>query len=159
MRQGTDRRDSVDDLHRPRVVDGQRASALRFGDPRALALFAALPTFRVLPDGFGNRDLRDTIAPLLGLSVDDYHRGRATYDLRRLRLRGLVERIPFTRRYRVTDDGLRTATCCHRIRARVLRPATSVVFDASSPHARVNRAIGVFDEEVARPWEGKACAA
>ena len=37
--------------------------------------------------------------------------------------------------------------CCHRTHARVLRPAIS---DQSSPHARVNRAIGVFDEEVAR---------
>ena len=147
-----------DDLHRPRVVDGQRASALRFGDPRALALFAALLTFRVLPDGFGNRDLRETVAPLLGLSVDDYHRGRATYDLRRLRLRGLVERVPFTRRYRVTDDGLRTAMCCHRTHARVLRPAMSAVFDAAS-NARIERAVAVFDDEIARLWEGKALAA
>ena len=37
------------DLHRPRVVDGQRASALRFGAPRAQTLLAALLAFRVLP--------------------------------------------------------------------------------------------------------------
>ena len=107
-----------DDLHRSRIVDGQRASALRFGDPRAQALFAALLAFRVLPDGFRNRDLRETVAALLGWPVEDYGRGRATYDLRRLRLRGLVERIPFTRCYRVTDDGLRTAMCYHRTHAR-----------------------------------------
>ena len=74
------------DLHRPRVVDRQRASALCFGDPRAQALLAALLAFRVLPDGFQNRDLRQTVAPLLGLSFEEYSRGRMTYDLRRLRL-------------------------------------------------------------------------
>ena len=102
---------TFDDLHRPRVVDRQRASALRFGDPRVQSLLAALLAFRVLPDGFQNRDLRETAAPLMGLSVEEYGRGRMTYDLRRLRLHGLIERIPFTRRYRVTDHGLRTALC------------------------------------------------
>lgn len=36
--------------------------------------------------------------------------------------------------------------CCHRTHARVLQPAIS----DQSPHVRVNRANGVFDEEVAR---------
>ena len=39
----------VRDLYRPRPVDGQRAWALRFGDPCAQALLAALSAFRVLP--------------------------------------------------------------------------------------------------------------
>ena len=33
-----------------------------------------------------------------------------TYQLRRLRLRGLIRRIPKTHRYEVTEQGLRTAT-------------------------------------------------
>ena len=149
-----------DDLHRSRIVDGQRASALRFGDPRAQALFAALLAFRVLPDGFANRDLREAVAPLLGLPGDGYGRGRTTYDLRRLRLRGLIERIPFTRRYRVTDDGLRTAMCYHRAHARVLRPAMSVAFQAPPrSNARLNRAIDSFDREVQRLWDGQGLAA
>ena len=93
------------------------------------ALFAALVAFRLLPEGFANRDLRETVAPLMGLSVADYHRNRTTYDLRRLRLRGLIERIPRTRRYRVTENGLRTALCYHRTHARVMRSAIAVSFD------------------------------
>ena len=149
-----------DDLHRSRIVNGQRASALRFGDPRAQALFAALLAFRVLPDGFANRDLRETVAPLLGLPLEAYGRNRMTYDLRRLRLRGLIERIPFTRRYRVTDAGLRTAMCYHRTHARVLRPALAVVFDAPArAAARLNRAVDSFDSEVQRLWKGRQLAA
>ena len=116
----------------------------------------------MLPDGFRNRNLRETVAPLLGLAADRYGQGRATYDLRRLRLRGLIERIPFTNRYRVTDDGLRTAMCYHRSYARVLRPSMSVVFDFAAPTAtaaRLNRAIDSFDNEIGRLWEGYGLAA
>ncbi|MCY4112018.1 MAG: hypothetical protein OXF96_08775 [Chloroflexi bacterium] len=152
--------EAFDDLHRPRAVGRQRASALRFGDPRAQALLAALLGFRMLPDGFQNRDLRARVAPLMGLSVEAYGRNRMTYDLRRLRLRGLIEKIPLTRRYRVTDDGLRTALCYHRTCARVLRPAMSAVFDAP-PRAssRINRAVDSFDREIQRLWEGHILAA
>ena len=147
--------EAFDELHPSRVVDRQRASALRFDDPRVQALLAALLSFRVLPDGFQNRDLRETVAPLIGLSVSEY--SRMTYDLRRLRLRlhGLIERIPFTKRYRVTDDGLRTALCYQRTYARVVRPAISVAFDAPARSvSRLNRAIKSFDHEIQRFWEG-----
>ena len=89
--------DVLDELHRPVCIDGQRAPALRFGDRRVQALFAALLRFALLPQGFRNRELRETVAALCGLSLDDYGTGRMTYDLRRLRLRGLIERIPGTR--------------------------------------------------------------
>ena len=149
-----------DDLHHPRVVDGQRASALRFGDPRVQALLVALVSFRVLPNGFQNRQLREMVAPLLGLSVNEYNPGRMTYDLRRLRLRGLIKRIPYSHRYTVTDAGLRAALCYHRTYARVLRPALSVAFDASAQTAtRLNRAINAFDTEIQRLWEGRGLAA
>ncbi len=152
--------EKFDDLHRPWVVDGQRASALRFGDPRVQALLVALVSFRVLPDGFQNRQLREMVAPLLGLSVNEYNQGRMTYDLRRLRLRGLIERIPYSHRYTVTDAGLRAALCYHRTYARVLRPALSVAFDASAQSAtRLNRAINAFDTEIQRLWEGRGLAA
>ena len=97
--------DVLDELHRPVCIDGQRAPALRFGDRRVQALFAALLRFDLLPQGFRNRELRETVASLCGLSLDDYGTGRMTYDLRRLRLRGLIERIPGTRRYELTGEG------------------------------------------------------
>src|SRR4051812_35615692 len=44
---------------------GQRVSAVRFGDPRAQALFGALCRFSHLPRGFRNGDLRPVVAALL----------------------------------------------------------------------------------------------
>ena len=74
----------------------------------------------LLPRSFRNRELREAVAPLCGLSLDDYSAGRMTYDLRRLRLRGLIERIPRTVRYRLTAEGLCIALAYHRTQARVL---------------------------------------
>ena len=108
------------------------ASALRFGDRRVQSLFAALLRFDLLPQGFRNRDLRETVAPLCGLSPDDYGAGRMTYDLRRLRLRGIIERIPRTQRYRLTADGLCVALAYHRTQARVLGPVLSATLDGES---------------------------
>lgn len=110
----------------PVVVDGQRAAGLRFADPRVQALLSALVVFRLLPNGFANRDLREHLAPLLGLAPTSLTQGRMSYDLRRLRLHGLIERIPHTHRYRVTDSGFHAAVVLHRAWARLLRPALAV---------------------------------
>jgi hypothetical protein len=58
--------EALDRLQRPTVEDGQRVSALRFGDPRVMALFQALCAFTHLPRGFRNRDLRPAVEALLG---------------------------------------------------------------------------------------------
>jgi hypothetical protein len=120
-------------VQRPIEVEGQRASAMRFADARSLALFSALVLFRLLPRGFSNHELRAQLAPLQGLPVDQLSAGRMTYDLRRLRLHGLIQRIPKSHRYRVTDFGLRTALFFTRAYARVIRPGLSVVLP-HTPH-------------------------
>jgi hypothetical protein len=59
---------------------------------------------------------------MLGLDPSAMTLGRMSYDLRRLRLHGLIERIPKTHRYRLTSFGLRTALLFTRVYARALRP-------------------------------------
>ena len=83
------------------------------------ALLAALVAFPMLCEGFRNRELRDRAAPLIGLPAADYNRGRMIYDLGRLRLHGLIERIPHGHHHCPTDTGLRIALCHHRSYARV----------------------------------------
>ena len=64
--------------------------------PRVQALLAVLCAFRLLPHGFTHRDLRTCLAPLLGLTPEAMTSGQISYDLRRLRIHGLIERIPGT---------------------------------------------------------------
>jgi hypothetical protein len=117
----------------PQTVAGQRVSALRFGDPMVLALFGSLLLFRNVPRGFSNAQLRHILAPLLTCSAEDLKSGRMTYHLRRLRLRGLIERIPKTHRYQVSDTGLRTALFYWCTFTRIIRPSASHL---SSPPLR-----------------------
>ena len=57
--------------------------------------------------------------------------GQITYDLRRLRLHGLITRIPKTRRYRITTKGLRTAIFYTRLYSRSLRTGLAIVSPAA----------------------------
>ena len=52
-----------------------------------------------------------------------------SYDLRRLRLHGLIERIPKTQRYRLTTFGLKTALFYSRTYQRLLRRGLSELHD------------------------------
>lgn len=101
---------------------GTRVAGLRLGDPRARALLEALCVFRLLPRGFANRDLRPVLAQLLGVPAETITPGKMTYDLRRLRIHGLIERVPGTFRYQVTDDGITRALFLTRLHDRFLRP-------------------------------------
>jgi hypothetical protein len=133
--------DSFQGLQRPREVNGQHASALRFADARVQALLHALLLFVFLARGFSNKGLREQLAPLLGMRPGEIRPGRMTYDLRRLRLHGLIERIPKTQRYRLTGTGLRTALFYTRVYARVLRPGLALVSPcAPDRHANLARA-------------------
>ena len=100
---------------------GTRVAGLRLGDPRVHALLAALCVFRLLPRGFANRDLRPILAQLPGVPAESITPGKMTYDLRRLRQHGLIERIPRSFRYQVTDTGLARALFLTRLHDRFLR--------------------------------------
>ena len=89
-----------------------------------------------LPVGFSNRNLRERLAPLLGIDPARISPGMMTYDLRRLRLHGVIERISRTHRYRLTTDGLRVALFFSRAYGRLLRPALSAVTTHPAPSPR-----------------------
>lgn len=75
-------------------------------------------------------------------------------------MRALIERILRSRRYRVTDEGIRLALCFQRSYARVLRPSLSVIFDdAVEDPTPLQKVVQRFDREVDCLWQGKAVAA
>ena len=119
--------DSIQRVVQPTVTEnGEKAPALKFGQPRVMALLLALTLFQHLIDGFHNRDLRGLVADLLGVSISEYTGSQMTYDLRRLRLKGLIFRPPRTNRYFVTPYGWKVARLFSRLEARVFRPAVAM---------------------------------
>jgi hypothetical protein len=144
----------------PRCVEGQRASALKFGDPLVLALYSVLVLFRLLPCGFRSRDLREHLAQLLGDDPSQWTQGRLTYQLRRLRLHGLIERQQGAHRYTVTDRGYRVALWFSRCHVRLLRPSLAQLLspDSCFDHT-LTRAIERFDKQVQRYFDAVHLAA
>ena len=65
-------------------------------------LFRSLGLFGLQLRGFTNQEIRGLLAPLLGFDQAHYPIGKMTYDLRRLRLHRIIERIPHSHTYRIT---------------------------------------------------------
>ena len=125
--------DVFEQVVRPIEVDGQRASALRFGDAQVQALLSVLVLFSFQLRGFTNQEMRALMSQLLGLDPAHYPVGRMTYDLRRLRLHGLIQRIPHSHRYELTPTGLGIALFFTRTYARLLRPKLAEIMPAGPP--------------------------
>ncbi len=114
--------DTFTPITAPATIGSQHIPGLRFDQPRTQALLSALTVFRLPPHGFTNADLRTHLAPLLGQPPSQLSTGAMTYDLRRLRTHRLIDRIPSSHRYHVTDLGWRTAQLFTRTYTRLLRP-------------------------------------
>ena len=149
--------DALDRVQRPTVDAGQRVSALRFGDPRVHAVLPAVCRFVHLPRGFRNGDLRPQVAALLGRA---YSAAQMTYDLRRLRLKGLIHRIPRTHRYTATTYGLKVAFFFSKLYLRILRPNWNTLLPTDDGLSRPLRdALAAVDTEIRKLHEEAALAA
>jgi hypothetical protein len=149
--------DALDRLQRPTLEAGQRVSALRFGDPRVMALLQAIAGFTHLPRGFRNRDLRPLVEALLG---QPYTTAQTTYDLRRLRLKGVIHRIPKSHRYTATTYGLKVAFFYSKLYLRILRPQWNALLPHSDHLPRPLRtALEQLDVEIQKLHREAALAA
>ena len=83
----------------------------------------------------------ELLAPLLGLLPGTITAGQATYDLRRLRVHGLIQRIPHSNRYLPTEDGLRAALVLTQTHNRILTPALAAANDPLTDLPDLHRAI------------------
>jgi hypothetical protein len=130
-------------IHQPYNREGQRTGALRFGDVRAIALAGALCTVLNAVTGFTNKTLRGLVAEHLG---HDYSQSQMSYDLRRLRLHGLIQRLPHSNTYTLTPEGIRVAVFYIKLQNKLLRP----LLDADKPPARneIRRALATLTTAV-----------
>jgi hypothetical protein len=127
-------------IHQPFNHEGQRTGAFRFGDQRAMALAGALCLVVHAVTGFTNKSLRGQVAGLLGA---DYSSAQMSYDLRRLRLHGLIMRTEGTNSYTVTPEGTRVAVFYTKLQSRLLYP----LLEADKPPAPIElrRALATID--------------
>src|SRR5207302_8169391 len=106
------------------TTDGLHAPALAFGDPRVMALLASLVHFSHVLAGFTIQQLVELMASLWD---QPYSSRQATYDLRRLRRKGLITRLPCSQRYQLTGFGRRVAVLFTKAHGRVLAPGLALL--------------------------------
>jgi hypothetical protein len=116
---------------------------LRFGDPRVQALAGAGAITARLIGGFSNKTLRPLVSGLLG---EDYSQARCCYDLRRLRLKGLIVRLEHSNTYVLTEDGQRFAVFYTKVHNRLLRPLLAA--DTPPATLEVRQALKILDHAV-----------
>ena len=107
-----------------------------------MAVLAAVIGFTHLLAGFDNPALVRAVTTLLGRP---YTSRQATYDLRRLKRKGLIVRLPGHHRYQLTALGRRVAVLFTKVYGRVLAPGLAEL-DPRLPTDLANRG------ELARAW-------
>jgi len=115
-------------LAEPTVLpNGKRIPGLKLDHPRQLALMHALVRFSHIAaqSTFTTAEIyADTLAAL-GVSENDYRLASLRYDLSKLRAKGLVERVPRSRRYRLLRTGYSVCLVFLKLFERIYAPLTA----------------------------------
>ncbi len=129
---------------------GQRAPGLRFGQPRVMALFAALSRFAPNVNGFRHAEVREMIQALLGVTPDHYTASQMSYDLRRLRLKGVIARLEGTHHYILTTYGRKVAYLMTKLQQRIFNIASAAVEATTDMPSRLAHAFRQLDAELGK---------
>jgi hypothetical protein len=113
---------------------------MRFTSHRVQALLSACCALALRPAGFTSRDLRHYLAPQLGKTAEDMTSGQISYDLRRLRAHQIIQRIPHSRSYQVTPEGLSIALFLTRVTQRFLIPGLAQLTGTGPPGSPLRQA-------------------
>jgi hypothetical protein len=122
-----------------RLPNGKRIPGLKLDHPRQLALMHALVRFAHIAAGdtFTTRDLHESTAAALDMATDQYRLASLRYDLSKLRAKGLVERVPHSRRYRLLPHGYSVCLVFLKLFERVYAPLTAGLLKPLTADARL----------------------
>ena len=122
-----------------------------------MAVLEVLASHAYIPKEIGNSSLRGAVAQRLEGVLDTYFSAQMTYDLRRLRLKGLIERIDKSHRYRLNILGMKVVAFFTKLYHRLLALGLAALLpDQSFPSDLANALNQVA--EVLQTWSDKAFA-
>jgi hypothetical protein len=107
------------------VVGNRRIPGIKLDNRRLMAVLEAVEQFPNLVNGFTNQTLREQVANLLGISVQEYSPSQMQYDLSKLQAKGLVEKMPTQNRYVLTRVGFQICVLITKLRRFILEPLLS----------------------------------
>jgi hypothetical protein len=121
-------RGELRNLGQPTVLaNGKRIPGLRLDHPRDLALMSALVRFCYVAAGdtFTTSELQAGMAQALAMAADQCPLGSVRYELSKLRGKGLVEKLPHSRRYKLLPAGYRICVVFLKLFHKIYAPLTA----------------------------------
>jgi hypothetical protein len=114
--------ETLDQLATPSQVGKTRIGGMDVNKPRTRAVLSAVLALACSPDGFTTGQLANTVRSMLPATDSSYDPRRAAYDLRKLRGKELVSKVPDSRRYFIPQQAVRTIAALVILREKILRP-------------------------------------
>lgn len=115
-------------LAEPTVLpNGKRIPGLKLDHPRQLALMHTLVRFSHIAaqSTFTTSEIYSDTVTALDVSPNEYSLASLRYDLTKLRAKGLVERVPHSRRYRLLRNGYSICLVFLKLFERIYAPLTA----------------------------------
>jgi len=106
---------------------GKRIPGLKLDHPRQLAVMHALVRFAHIAAGntFTTAEIHPAVIEALGCTPEHYTLGSLRYDLSKLRAKGLVTKLPNSRRYQLLPHGYSICLVFLKLFERVYAPLTA----------------------------------
>ena len=128
-------------LTQPTVTStGRRIPGLKLDHPRQLALMHALVRFAHIAagNGFTTAEIHPHVLKALECSSDRYTLASLRYDLSKLRAKGLVAKLPNSRRYQLLPQGYSICLVFLKLFERVYAPLAAGLLSPVSTDARLH---------------------
>jgi len=104
------------------TLASQPVAGIDINQPRIQAVLQAVVVLAIEPHGFKAAELAEQVRESSTGSLENYTSRQASYDLRKLRAKNVVRRIPNSLRYEPNPTGLRAVTALLLLRNKVLLP-------------------------------------
>ena len=132
----TIRCDTWDHLRDPSSVGKTRVPGIDISKKRMRVVIQAILALSPMPAGFQLKDLAEKVRELDPLL--SYSKSHAAYDLRKLRGKGFIDRIPKSHRYLANSTGLQTMLSLLVIIDKVIRPVIAGAGKKRRPSSSVS---------------------
>jgi hypothetical protein len=122
--------------------NGKRVPGLKPNHPRQLALMQALVRFANIAAGstFSTAEIHPHAAAALRCSTEGWKLGSLRYELSKLRAKGLVEKLPHARRYRLSREGYQVCLVYLKLAQKVYAPLATGILDRYEEDAKLDPA-------------------
>ena len=113
---------TLDELPMPSQIGATRLGGIDLNRPRIREALAAVLALAVSPNGFTVTQFADKVRAMTGQTDNCYTTRHASYDLRKIRGKQLVDKPGRTRRYHVPPEAARTIAALLTLRDHVIAP-------------------------------------